>query len=306
MFRTQQNTQPTSKPKNLKGIDFNERESVENTIDELEKMAKDPYAASLPMIASAELGDEERYKIAYTQMLHTLDNLEKKPDDYPQWMRNNSFKAWMWGRVLSAADSMNDVKAITQAKSKLSPLLEQQMTEEDSFAFFTWARGYRTAVSQKKYEIFSKKMIDDSMHLTTKYKEGPGDHNALSDALWAWVMDLLASANAGDEHNYAFITKQIKDLMGSDSVTKVLETGLLRTSQSNDYPAWALAKIRFAAAMMGDKELYQDTEKSLSFSIEGAKQAGAKAEYILSVLENQLAMFSGKKLQAEIDVRIKW
>src|SRR5665213_2692701 len=97
---TKQTTQLSSKPKNLKGVDFAERSSVESTIDDLTNSAKDPYATSLPFIASAELGDEKRYEAARTQMLNALDTLDQKPSDSPEWMRNNSFKAWMWGRVL--------------------------------------------------------------------------------------------------------------------------------------------------------------------------------------------------------------
>jgi hypothetical protein len=300
MFKTHQFEQPVAKQKNLKGIEFNERVSVENIIDELGKSSKDPYAASLPLIASAELGDEKRYDVALTQMLHTLDALETKPNDCPQWMRNNSFKAWMWGRVLLAANSMNDVKTSSQAKNKLIAFLNEKVTKEDSLAFMTWAWGYRAAANQAEYGISSKRMIDDAMQLTEKYKEEPKNHSALSDALWAWVMNLSAAATAGDVHNYALIKDQIKAVTGADSATKALETGLLRTAQSNDFPAWALAKMRFAAATMKDKELYHESEKAILFSIEGAKETGAKAEYILSVLDNQLAIHAGEELQVSI------
>ena len=84
-------------------------------------------------------------------------------------------------------------------------------------------------------------------------------------------------------------------LMGSASlgdvkqVTQALENSLLRIATSNDYPAWALAKVRLAAAVMRDKELYQEINNPLLSSIEAAKLADAKAEYILAVLNNALA-----------------
>jgi hypothetical protein len=296
MFRTHQIAQ-SAKIKNLKSIDFNERDDVEKIIDELIKSAKDPYSASLPLIASAELGDEKRYEIANSQMLQSLEILEKIPDKYPQWMHNNSFKAWMWGRVLSAADSMNDAKNITHAKSRLSILLEMNTEKDDNFAFLTWAWGYRAALNQTEYAISNKKMINDAMQLAIKYKLKPENHEALSDTLWAWVMNLSAAANAWDQIHYDLILEQIRLITGEKSIAQALEKGLLRTSDSNDYPAWALAKIRFAAAIMGDKELYNDIEGTLVSSVAGAKKAGADAEYILSIVDSQLAMLAGKELQ---------
>lgn len=268
-------------------------------MDELAKSAKDPYAASLPLIASAGLGDEKRYDATRTQMLNALDTLDKKPDDCPQWMRNNSFKAWMLGRVLLAADNMKDDKTVSQTKNKLSLLLEEKMTKDDNFAFFTWAQGYRAALNKTEYELSKKRMISDSMQLSEKYKVKPTDHGALSDALWGWVMDLSASANANDKQSYEFVKEQIKSLTREQSVSKALETGLLRTADSNDYPAWALAKVRLAAATMLDKELYQDIDNALISSIESSKKAGAKAEYALAVVDSQLAIQAGKELQAK-------
>ena len=93
-------------PNNLNGINFSERKAIESYIDELASTAKDPYSASLPLIASAGLGDAKRYVSARTIILTTLTNLDEKPNDYPEWMRNNSFKAWMWGRILLAANNI--------------------------------------------------------------------------------------------------------------------------------------------------------------------------------------------------------
>lgn len=160
---TAQTTQSSSKSKNLKGINFSERASIESIIDELAKSAKDPYAASLPLIASAELGDEKRYDATRTQMLSGLDTLDKKPNGCPQWMRNNSFKAWMFGRALLSADNMSDAQTVDQAKTRLSSLLEEKITNEDNYAFFTWAQGYRAALNNTEYEASKKRMIADSL-----------------------------------------------------------------------------------------------------------------------------------------------
>jgi hypothetical protein len=277
-------------PKNLKGIPFSERADIEKITDELATSANDPYTTSLPLMASAGLGDEKRYVATRTQMLARLNALDQKPNDFPQWMRNNSFKAWMLGRALLSADDMNDTKTVEQTKNKLTSLLEGKITQSDNFAFFTWAQGYQAALNKTEYETAKKRMIQDSMQLSEKYKNQPTDHGALSDALWAWVMALSASANANDKSSYELIKQQMTSLVGVASAAKALDTGLLRTADSNDYPAWALAKMRLAAAMMHDKALYEESSSILTASITGAKQAGAKAEYALAVIDNQLAI----------------
>lgn len=300
----EQPSSPTSNSKNLKDdINFDKtlRSSVGNKIDELANLAKDPYAASLPLIASAGLGDKNQYYTACAQMLKTLEILDAKPTEFPEWQRSNSFKAWMWGRVLLAADSMADAETITLAKGKLLSLLDKKITKEDNFSYFTWAWGYRAALNQTEYDISHKRMVNDAVQLTEKYKAKQEDHGALSAALWAWVMNLSASANAGDQHTYALIKEQIKFLTGAESVTKALEIGLLRKSDDNDYPAWALAKVRRAAAIMGDENLYNEISKATESSIEGAKNAEANAEYAISIVENRLATLAGKKLEATMN-----
>lgn len=296
MLFDKQIQQPSSAPKNLKGIDFSERAKVETIVDDLAKSVADPYAASLPLITSAELGDEKRYKAAHIKMLNTLDVLEKKPENCPEWMRNESFKAWMWGRVLLAADSMGEAKDVEQAKTAISRLLENKMTEKDSLAFYTWAWGYRAALNKTEYGLSEKHMMSDANQLRELYKKDIKNHDALSNALWAYVMNFSASANANDQKKYDEIKDEMKSLTGEQSVSGSLEKGLLRTEKSNDYPAWALAKIRYAAAVKGDKDLYQELDAVVTSSIEAAEKAGAKAEYALSVVDNQLAILVGKRL----------
>jgi len=285
-------------PNNLNGVNFNERATIESNIDELANIAKDPYSASLPLIASAGLGDSKRYVSARTTMLTTLTDLDEKPNNYPEWMRNNSFKAWMWGRILLAAKNMADVKTILQSKNKLSSLLNnKEITKDDNFAFYTWAQAYDATLNVKEYHIFKTPMMQNAALLSRKSKEDPANHDALSEALWAWVMNLSAAANAGDQENYALIKEKIKSLTGIESVTKSLEAGLLRTAESNDYPAWALGKVRLAAKIRNDDVLYQDIAATLSSSIYRANQVGAKAEYILAVIENQLSLKRENELQ---------
>ncbi len=279
--------------KNLHDVPFEKRKEVEGIVDTLAAAAADPYAASLPLIANAELGNKKSYLVIRDHMQQALTALDQKPTDFPQWMRNNSFKAWMFGRVVLSADAMKDVRTLVLAKRKLVALLNQKMTPDDSLAFFAWAEGYTAALSDRAYTTYVKKMMRDAAELSDQYKAKP-THDGLSNTLWAWVMNLSAAANAGNQHDYNWIKDQILSLTGKKSVTEALETGLLRTADSNDYPAWAMAKVRLSAAVMHDRDLYQEIETSLTSSIENAKSAGAKAEYALAVVDNELAVVQPK------------
>ncbi len=283
-----------NRQKNLDQSHFAERNDIQNIIDELNNSTKDAYAASLPLIASAELGDQSRYIIMLAKMLEQLEVLDKSSEK--NWMQNNSFKAWMWGRILLAADSMNDIATVNKAKDVLKELLKADLTPQDNFAFYTWAWGYRAALDQKQYANSKKRMLNDAVTLTEKYNLSRDDA-MLSDALWAWVMNLQAAAFAEDQETYQWIKEQIKIVCGKETVTAALEEGLLRTLESNDYPAWAMAKIRYAAIVMNDHELYQEIESALTASLDGAKNGNAQAEYALAVLDNQLAIEAAQKLK---------
>jgi len=263
--------------------------SIESTIDELASTAKDPNAASLPLMASAGLGDAKRYAHTCQAMFAALADLDKEPTKYPAWMRTDSFKAWMWGRVLLAADNMADAKTIYLSKNKLSSLLNKKMTTADSLAFYTWALAYDATLNVKEHQKFKKIMFNNAMSLSEKSKDNPKDHDALSDALWAWVMNLSAAAKANDKRTYAMIKEQMTLLTGKESVTQALLAGLLRTAKSNDYPAWALGKVSVAAKTMNDEALYEEVTPALHSSIVGANQAKANAEYILAVIESKLS-----------------
>lgn len=280
--------------KNLANTDFKERAGIEGAVDELAGSAKDPYAASLPMIMSAELGDKERYSHSARKMIGLLADLDSTPANFAEWMRGQSFKAWMWGRVLLAADSINDVEGVALAKTKLSALLTE---ETDDFAFATWAWGYRAALDQTEYKLSKETMLQQAKKLSNIYKSSK-KHGDLSNALWAWVMNIQAAAKAGDKVAYGRIKAELKEVAGASTVAGALETGLLRTKESNDYPAWALGIVFYAAAMMGDAALFDELENAVKTSIRGADQAAAKAEHAFAVLDQQLAVLTEKEMGA--------
>lgn len=283
----------TNRIKNLSNIDFPEKKAISSYLLELTKTRisnTTPYSLSISMIASAALDAQILYPLFKEDMLWSLDNLESPiQKNIPQWMRSNSFKAWMWGRVLLSADSVNDTKAAAIALGNLWFFLDQESSTDKNPEFYTWAWAYRAAYNQQQYAISKDKMLQGAYKLTETYQISASQTN-LSNALWAWVMNLQAAAYADDQETYEICKEQIKFITKASTVTQGLNIGLIRSADSNDYPAWAIAKVRYAASIAGDEVLYSELDHCLNASIAAAKKKGVGDEYALAMIENQLAI----------------
>lgn len=293
-------------PDHLDQVDFIEKEEIREITKKLITTAKNPYAASLPLLISAALGDKALYDLSLASLNAKLQILNQHPKDYDEWMRCHSFKAWMQGRILEATMAMADIKTLAPAKNKMQVLLEEKMEEAETgkLAFIAWANGYRAALSKKEYETCRSNMENLTGELIALYKKDRKNHESLSNTLWAFVMNLSAAAstkNKTDYENFKEKMTQFENKMISFAKEKpihaVLETGLLRTAESNDYPAWALAKVRLASARMEDWELYDALAPAVANSIDSAKKANAPAEYALAATNDQLAMKTERQLR---------
>ena len=98
--------QPTELPRNLNGINYPEKNSITEIIKQLYVSAdtkKDAYSLSLPLMAAAQQGDTEAYKKTLASINPLLQDM--KPD---------SFKAWLLGRLLFSAKSINDIDTVNK------------------------------------------------------------------------------------------------------------------------------------------------------------------------------------------------
>lgn len=263
--------------------DFPGRENALKLLADLAEQANDPYQVSLPLLMSAKIGDQKTYQATYQLMIRWMAALDTAPAHFPEWMRSTGFKAWMQGRLLVSGSAMNDQRAVSQASKKLADLLNQPV---DNLAFTTWAWGYQASLNRAEYTISKKPMLENTEKLTAHYKKSKS-HSDLSDAMWSWIMNINAAAMAGDKETYQQIKQHMQSAAEAETIPLALQTGLLRTRESNDYPAWGLSMVRRAAAMMDDQALFRALEKPLTDSIEKADKASA--EYGLAVLDNQLA-----------------
>lgn len=152
--------------------------------------------------------------------------------------------------------------------------------------------------------LAKKPMLKSSLILTNAYKDKASslksaptmtekDKNNLqemrSNALWAWIMDLQAAANAQDKENYDDILLHMKNMTDQPDIKSALSHGLLRTAASNDYPAWAISIVQSAAVKMGDEKLYKELEFPLETSIQDAKTSKETAEETLARVNQVLA-----------------
>lgn len=269
--------------KNLADVPFDQRQEIVDIARELALVAndsKDSYTASLPLMINAELGDKEGYIASRDFMLSTL----------PQNLYQMDLKqAWTGGRLLLSAESMKDSATV----AKVLPvtecfLLKNPPSDESPNEFMAWLSGYRAALNKAQYDIIKENMMK---YVGSLYKafSRPNEY-------WGWVMAIQAAARAQDKELYEPIKKYFQiGTQGKASIEEVLQQNLCTKGDTN-YFAWALAKVRLAAATVSDSKLFLELEQPMQQAIAQAKSAmsksrtvQAKAEYALAVLDNTLA-----------------
>lgn len=260
--------------------------AIQVAIDGLLKQATDSYSASIPLLACGLLGDKARFIDSLNKINLYLKN---EPD--------NGFKAWLYGRILLSAQSIENEQAMIETKSFLINYFATK--KEDKSACATWAMGYLAAFDQDSFEEYKDQLTAYSKELTAKYflnKSENGNNpdkidqiqSDLSDAVWAWVMFLQAAAFSSDKVTYEKIIYEIKNITKQDSLAETLESCLLRTKASNDYPAWALGIVALSAASMSDDINFEQLKNAASESLKIAVQVKTE-EAVLGELTLALA-----------------
>lgn len=254
--------------------------SLNNAVDHLiESAQQDTYQLSMLLIVSALLNSHDHYSKVLVMLTTLLD-------DHKSTHQSNAYLAWLYGRVVFAAKRMQDDIAATRASERLKTLLAD--TQEYD-AFSCWAKGYLAGFNLHEYESEKKSLRYACQAISAVYLETKAQAD-LSNAIWGWVMCITAAAAAGDNSLYEDALSQIQKLTQQDSIPAALASALIRSSSTNDYPAWALAMLRAAAARHGDKQLYAELEQPVMIATQDAHSANATYEYLLAYLTNaQLA-----------------
>lgn len=216
--------------------------SVKDTLTELK--TDSAYNASVVLYASALLMKKKRYAEALNAI---KDQLAKNPND--------SFKAWMLGRVVLAATHFGDTATVDE----ILPLLKSLLPEVTKDQNYAWALGYLAAVNPEEYEQNKQAMMD-----AAKALKNP------ADALWAHVMNLQAAARKQEKADFYSILMDMMEFTGKTNIADALAQ-----IPANDWRAWAIGIATESAAIMGDKDLYNELNQPLDAAI--AEAVGAKS-----------------------------
>lgn len=251
-------------PNNLQNLDYPEKSDVQNIIAELSNVKDEAYLLSVVLIANALQGDEKAYR-------NLLNKIQKALDK----MADSAFKAWILGRILLAADCMNDNKTIDDVKKQLIEEIDlaeiSTMKIESDYAMYVWACGYLAGLNKDHYKE-RKNNLMNYLVVLNKAAANSANHELLSNAVWAQIMALQAAAKANDNENYKSILNQMMNLTQKKSVSEALEKALTWTNESSDYRAWGMSLVYSAAVKMKDVPLYQELKKPLIAAIQEAKE----------------------------------
>jgi hypothetical protein len=229
---------------------------------------KDAYQLSMPLMIAGMLPDRALYTIIEYYM-----NIEMKKQE-----EEGTYTDWLRGRILLADYALHG--KITR-NDILIPLQRHVEFSKTSDNFMAWAAGYLAAVDYR----YKDKMLSIVNEFTANQQA------ARSDKLWAWVLVLQAAGNARDTGTYLRALDQINAIGEKSSAGESLLNGL---SSSSDYPAWAIAVARLAAANMGDTGYFEMLDGPMKQAL---KNTG-RAEKLLAEVNNRLAIERNEALMA--------
>ncbi len=262
--------------KNLQAVTIPDRVALQNAITDLANGKTDAYSLSLPLLASAELGDRASYDSLLEKMNAALLNVKE-----------DTLNAWLLGRVIFAADSIGDTATVDRLQQSLVMLLQKISTlpllhTDSNYAMYAWSCGYYAALSEYHYEKIYDQMIGTTIKLIRANLRttltASTMHELRANTVWALVMDIRAAANASDKPTYAKMLYQLKALTEKATVSEALQTSLARADNDNDYPAWAFSVVALAAATLEDTVLYEELKAPLQTAIQDALAFGNKPE----------------------------
>jgi hypothetical protein len=241
---------------------------------------QDAYKLSMPLMASGVLGDRGLYNVIEHYMSKSLKKLEEE----------SSYTDWLRGRMLMADLAMNG--KVTR-NDILIPLQRHVEFAQKIDPFMAWAAGYLAVVDYRNK--------DRMLKILTELTNNPSVSK--SDKVWAWVLAMHAAAQANDTGTYLKAMDQINQIAGQSNLSQSLPSVLLRTPESSDYPAWALALARLSAATIGDSSYFTSLDAAMNQSLDEAKRDAqkdykARAERLLAEVNNRLAIQRNQGLEA--------
>jgi hypothetical protein len=272
------------KNKTLANSDHAQNVELVTLVDSISQggATEDFYASTMPLLANAILGNKDKTLNIMQKMLSELGlkdvstnhfKSEQSTEVFLQHAKANPLPfaqdspvaswSWLLGRVLVAAHRVDDPVTATNTAELMINVLSSQPLPNDPFHAWTWGYllAYYASSSLTEYELYKQTMLDVSEAYT---REAVRDPDNLSDLLWVHVMTLQGPALAHDTVTSQFILNQIvvdaKQMglpIGAKDPFPVQLVQALKGIKQNDYRAWAMSLVKFAFAVIGDKEGHQ-------------------------------------------------
>jgi hypothetical protein len=258
------------------------------------EISQSAYDYSLPLTAYALQGNSQAYHKLLPAMLATLNTI---PDE------QISFRAWLRGRVVLAADLVDDKTNFTDQLFLLQIELAKLKINDK---FSSWAWGYLAIVSKDSAEVFRSAL--EVCEERIKHYEGmrhakraddielslsKADQNALTQELgrilWSLVLLLPAAAKAADQTFYETVLKKMRAVAREADIIKIVNSYLLK--ENDDYPLWFLSFLKWGAAIKKDETLLAQINVALTVNLGVARiiKEDNSADYILAQLVNERA-----------------
>ncbi len=248
------------------------KSQFENDLKKLvEEVPNNPYSLSLPLMASAFLGNAQIYSNLRNQIIPMLNNINQP-----------GFKAWLLGRVFLASTTIMDTDTSQSIKLELSKLVDGDSTRgeitDPDYSMLLWGMEYLISNDRDSYLLKREDLSFNLDRLMEAAKSRSLDHELVSNVVWVHVLAISASTIINDNEMYQHAIRNVNNIFAKNNIGDSLITGLIRNDKSSDYPAWAVAIVASAAKKLNDESNYRLLFPLAEQSIQEAKSWGEKQE----------------------------
>lgn len=234
----------------------------------LRKQAKgNAYLLTMPLLCASYLKDDVLFSSIRNDFLVSfhLDDyqlLKEKADidTLLSAMKKSKdglyFNAWLWGRLLVSASTLNPESNLTK---HITALMTQTLSsdvasiDKKQLPFYLWAKTYllTSITDNTSYEKYKSNVMDSlTFHLTS--------NDVLENKLWSLVIAITA---AGKHHDNDFYNALIKEFLSITNTKDLVSALLFVPPGSSGYRLWAFSLVQLAAAQVNDNDSVAAIEK---------------------------------------------
>lgn len=223
------------------------------------------YQFSMPLLALATVKENTGYSTILSNMASILN------DDAQRTQIQKPWELWMLGRMAIAAKLAGDKERLPEIKNALYAQLRQHDAKD---VITGWAFAYFAAIDVDSYQQSRLKLMEYTDLARSNYMQNPKAE--ASNFIWTLVMNLYASANAGNTEDYQYFIHELKTATEKNSLK---ETTLL--VPVDDYRQWLVSVARVSFKRMNDEVSLKELESIHAPTISDSDSMLAWANEIL-------------------------